>query len=288
MPVMRSRYHHRPAISRAEVVVILLILALAACLISPALQRARERARRTICQNNLRDLSGEEAHRRGKNVGLRQVCVATGAFPAGTVVRAGLPPEKRLSWYVGSSVFLLPKGRLVIQLDQPWDSPANLQPMLALPDSDDQKNERTDFRCFPLSHCPSAPTFAPPEMPEFASYIGIAGLGSDAPRLPLASPRAGMWGYDRRTRPADVSRGLSETMFLAETALQSGPWTAGGPPTVRGIDMDQRPLLGVGGQLGGLHPGGFNALFVDGSVRFLNEIIDPAVLSAMMTIHVKE
>ena len=45
MPVMRSRYHHRPAISRAEVVVILLILARAACLISPAIQRARERAR---------------------------------------------------------------------------------------------------------------------------------------------------------------------------------------------------------------------------------------------------
>ncbi len=137
-----------------------------------------------------------------------------------------------------------------------------------------------DFRCFPLSHCPSAPTFAPPEMPEFASYIGIAGLGSDAPRLPLASLMAGMWGYDRRTRPADVSRGLSETMFLAETALDHGPWTAGGPPTVRGIDMDHRPLLGVGGQLGGLHPGGFNALFVDGSVRFLNQAIDPAVLSS--------
>ena len=44
-----------------------------------------------------------------------------------------------------------------------------------------------------------------------------------------------MWGYDRRTRPEDVSRGLAETMLLAETALDNGPWTAGGPPTVRGI-----------------------------------------------------
>ena len=93
-------------------------------------------------------------------------------------------------------------------------------------------------------------------------------------------------------RPPHAARGRQPRAVRDDVSgrdrVHSGPWTAGGPPTVRGIDMDQRPLLGVGGQLGGLHPGGFNALFVDGSVRFLNEIIDPAVLSSMMTIHVKE
>jgi prepilin-type processing-associated H-X9-DG protein len=273
---MQGRLHHRPALSRTDVVVILVILGGVLCVIPPAIQRAREASRRALCQDHLKQLG----------LGLDQAAASLGAFPAGTVVRQGLPPEKRLSWYVGSFDFFVAQAELVMQLDQPWDAQANLQPMLKLRAGRDLKSERTvDYRCFPLSHCPSAPSFAPAGEPELASYIGIAGLGSDAPRLPLASVKAGMWGYDRRTRPKDIGRELAATMFLAETALQNGPWTAGGPPTVRGILADRPPLTGSGGQLGGLHPGGCNALFVDGSVRFLSQAIDPAVLTGMMTIH---
>ena len=276
---MSSRLPHRPAISRTEVVVILVILAGALCIIPPAVQRAREAARRTTCQDHLRQL-GRGLLTANENLGM---------LPAGTVVREGLPPEKRLSWYVGSSAFFLHQARLVMQMEQPWDSPANLKPMEAVPGGPNLKTERKiDFRCFPLAHCPSASTFAPPGEPELASYIGIAGLGSDAPRLPLASAKAGMWGYDRRTRLKDVGHELAETMLLAETSLDNGPWTAGGPPSVRGILPAGPRLVGDGGQLGGLHPGGFNALFVNGSARFLNQSIDAAVLTGMMTIHAKK
>ena len=70
------------------------------------------------------------------------------------------------------------------------------------------------------------------------------------------NPKAGIWGYDRCTRPDDIKNGLASTMSVAETAFQNGPWTAGGPPTVRGIIVDARPLIGTDGQLGGIHPGG--------------------------------
>ena len=273
---MRNGFHHRAGISRAEVVVGFVLLALALCLIPPAIQRSREAARRTACQQNLKQLG----------LGFLQAEHTTGLFPAGTVVREGLPPEKRLSWYVGSSNFLLQQQWLVMQMDQPWNSPANLKPMRAFYQDMERKDEcRVAFRCFPLSHCPSAPTQAPLELPEFASYVGIAGLGSDAPELPLKDAKAGMWGYDRRTRRKDITAGRAETMFLAETALDNGPWTAGGPPTVRGIVVNRQPLLGKGGQLGGFHPGGLNLLLVDGSVRFTSDAIDPAILADMLTIH---
>ena len=41
-----------------------------------------------------------------------------------------------------------------------------------------------------------------------------------------------------------------------------------------------KPLAG----LGSAHPGGFNALFADGSVRFLSKQIDPAIFKALLTI----
>jgi prepilin-type processing-associated H-X9-DG protein len=36
-------------------------------------------------------------------------------------------------------------------------------------------------------------------------------------------------------------------------------------------------------QLGGLSIGGFNALFADGSVRFIKDTINPIVLKALFT-----
>jgi prepilin-type processing-associated H-X9-DG protein len=106
----------------------------------------------------------------------------------------------------------------------------------------------------------------------------------DAPTLSRSSPRAGVFGYDRATRPMDITDGLAMTMMVAETWDACGSWLAGGPATVRGLDSARRPYLGPGRQFGGLHRGGAGVLFADGSVRFVTDSIDPRVFEALSSI----
>ena len=42
-----------------------------------------------------------------------------------------------------------------------------------------------------------------PELPSPTHYLGVAGLGEDAPLLPLTDPRAGFFGYDRKVSTLD-------------------------------------------------------------------------------------
>jgi prepilin-type processing-associated H-X9-DG protein len=51
----------------------------------------------------------------------------------------------------------------------------------------------------------------------------------------------------------------------------------------RGLDPERPPYLGANQQFGGLHPGGVNVAFADGTVRFLKESIHPQTLEAFAT-----
>jgi hypothetical protein len=84
-----------------------------------------------------------------------------------------------------------------------------------------------------------------------------------------------------------------------ETARAKGPWSRGGPSTVRGLDPRDQPYLGSGRPFGGLHYEqktfqgkgkslGCNAAMADGSARSLRDSIDPRVLEAMTTIAGRE
>ncbi|QEH34439.1 hypothetical protein OJF2_29780 [Aquisphaera giovannonii] len=117
-----------------------------------------------------------------------------------------------------------------------------------------------------------------------ATYIGIAGLGKDAPSLKKGDPRCGIFGYDRVTTSGDIADGASATMMVAETSTLAAPWTSGGEATVRGLDPSRVPYLGAGRQFGGNHPGKTQVLFADGSVRTIRDAIDPKVFEALSTI----
>ena len=93
-----------------------------------------------------------------------------------------------------------------------------------------------------------------------------------------------MFGYDRATRMADIRDGMSLTMMLVESGIGLAPWTAGGPSSVRGVDPQARPYLGLGRVFGCYHPGGANVAMADGSVRWVRETVDPVVFEAMSTI----
>ncbi|HEV3143903.1 MAG TPA: DUF1559 domain-containing protein [Gemmataceae bacterium] len=191
-------------------------------------------------------------------------------FPPGTLANPNLPPEQRLSW----EVILLPHlGREPLQkefdLSQGWQAEANHKAVCTL---------------VPLYLCPSAYHPVPPDEPAQTNYIGMAGLGTDAPKLLQTDPRAGFLRFDDATKIGSVQRGFSYTMTIIETTSDIGPWAAGGPSTVRGLDADAVLYIGRGRQFGGAHPDGANASFADGSARFLKWNMSPKAFQAMVTL----
>lgn len=232
------------------------------------IRQSSEAAQRNFCLSNLRQLG----------LGLIWYSAQYDSFPAGTIANDRLPPERRLSWLVVAWAFLDQWSWLLDQ-SEPWDSTTN---RVTRGHGIAEKPQAVGR--IRLLTCPAAAGAADEHMPGWTWYVGVAGVGRDAPELPVGHPRAGIFGYDRRTRVADVRDGVSTTMMLAETASANGPWTAGGPATVRGLDPSRQPYVGRGRQFGGTHRGGVNAAFADGSVRCLSESIDPKVFEALATI----
>jgi hypothetical protein len=201
-------------------------------------------------------------------------------LPAGTVPHATLPPDRRLSWVIPILPFIEEDG-LFRRIDQEaaWDAEANLPAV------------QTPLKVF---QCPDWIREVAPEPPNLTAYIGVAGLGADAPTLPVGDRRAGVFGYDRRTALADVKDGTAKTLLILESTRENGPWARGGLATVRGLDPADAPYLGTGRPFGGTHFAentvfsrgrsiGCNAAMADGAVHFLRETIAPQVLESLST-----
>jgi hypothetical protein len=261
--------------SLVQVLVVLLILADGTGMALVVVAKTREAAARMECCNHLRLVGMELAYYPD----------TYGRFPSGTLSNESLPPERRLSWYVDAWGFV-GDGQCGLLLDKTkaWDSEENRVPMMrcSLPTGDGWEDVPVGEP--PSWRCPSNPQRATDGMPGLTHYVGVAGVGSDAAILPLYDVRIGVFGYDRSARTQDIKDGFSTTMLLVETASDNGPWTAGGPATVRGLDPSRQPYLGPGRQFGGTHPGVVGAVFADGSAHFIRQTIAPEWFEALATI----
>src|SRR5262249_18149672 len=103
------------------------------------------------------------------------------------------------------------------------------------------------------------------------------------PKLTSTDKGIGIFGHDRTVGPRDVIDGTADTMLLVETSHDLGPWIAGGPPTVRGLDPAAIPLVGARGQFGGIHST-IPMAMADASVRQIDPGTNAAVLTALVTI----
>ncbi len=242
----------------------------------------RRAAARSQCANNLKQIA-LALHNYYAETGpsaSNNPSTSVGLLPAGTIANATVPPERRLSWTVDLLPYLEQDG-LYRQFDRKaaWDAPANQTP------------GHTWLYVF---QCPDWARESNPQADRLTAYVGMAGVGADAPTLPVGHPRAGLFGYDRRWSLADVKDGTSNTLFILESARDNGPWSRGGPATVRGLDPNDQPYLGTGRPFGGTHFAensvfgrgksiGCQAAMADGSVRFLIQSTTPQFLEAIAT-----
>jgi prepilin-type processing-associated H-X9-DG protein len=243
-----------------SVVVLALAVVTGGGLLIAAIGKVREAAARIGCRNNLRQLG----------IALDNYQAQLTCYPRAALPNAALPPEGRLSWLV-ALVPYVECDDLYSKLDKEkgWEADENRFAALA------------PYRTY---LCPSLSDTTPVSTPVPSSYVGCAGVGPDAASLPSEDAQAGFFGYDRKLTFADVQRRTSTLLVALETARTEGTWTAAGRPTVRGLDPDGPPYVGNGGQFGGLHSGGANAVFADASVRFVPRNTDPEVLKAMATL----
>jgi prepilin-type N-terminal cleavage/methylation domain-containing protein len=249
----------RSAFTLIELLVVIAIIAVLIALLLPAVQQAREAARRAQSSNNLKQLG----------LGLHNYHDTFRNFPAGTHPHKTLKPEKRLSWMVDILPFVEQAPLYnMIDMEQGFDSEANAKVL---------KN-----RPVPVYLNPKGDPSGMKDGYSVTHYVGIAGLGKDAPTRAAGDPKNGAFGYDRKTKMSDITDGTSNSIGIAEASKDFGPWAAGGPSTVRALT--QKPYLNGPDGIGGLNPAVTNVLFMDGSVRALSKSIDPTVMEAISTI----
>src|SRR5262249_40889016 len=146
-----------------------------------AVPRWRSNAVRARCQDNLRQICKRY---------LLDEAQATESYPAGTVVVAALPPDRRLSWVVPGLTRLGDESvARSIDRSTAWDGEAN-KPM--------GKTFVADLVC------PAIVTTGPADGLAPLTYPGVAGVGADAATKSPEAPGAGMFRYEAPTRVADV------------------------------------------------------------------------------------
>ncbi len=270
----RPTSDHNAGLSRIEVFVVLAVIAGLVALIVPAVQSARETARRKRCGYSLEQIA----------IALHNYHDLSDQFPYGCVGPNELPIEKRWSWQIG----LVPQfgnERPILDLDHAWDDPT-IRPleMFVLDSTEEEPPFKTALLVYPFFQCPSVtPKTAFDGQPN-TDYVGLGGLGADGPYIARNDPQAGTWAYEMRTTFRDCTDGTANTLLLIETGRNNGCWLACGPATVRPFDpIDEQPI-GSNRQFGGLHDGGAMAVYVDGHTEFLSESTSPEVFQALVTI----
>jgi hypothetical protein len=234
------------------------VSAIGVALLLPAVQQAREAARRTQSKNNLKQIG----------FALHNFHDVHGNFPQGTHPNDKLKPEERLSWLADILPFVEQAPLFnQINFDKGWK------------DKDNEKWMKSGVAVFQHPSVPEAPTTD--EGFAVTHYVGIAGVGKDAPFLKNDDKKAGIFGYNRVTRMADIRDGTSNTVAVSEASKDFGPWGAGGKATIRGLT--EQPYINGPDGIGGPSPGGAHFLFADGAVRFISENIDPTVMEALST-----
>lgn len=256
--------------TRTEVIVIILVAVVLLALALPWLLATREDARVIDCQNNLRQIG----------VAVSEYAVDNGkVFPYGTWQVESLPPEKRFAWTIAAASYRK-GGKAVLSvydLAKPWNDAANLHST----GGDDGENNR--FRRMLLFHCPADDNLSADDELISTSYVGMAGVGENAASQLSLTGTAGLWGYKRQTHLRQITDGLEVTVCILDTAQNNGPWTAGGPSTLRGLVANRKPYFGANGQFGGHHPEGAIVLFASGHVKIFSPHTAPEAFAPLCT-----
>ena len=285
----RGREHRQgpSGFTLIELLVVIAIIAVLIALLLPAVQAAREAARRIQCVNNLMQLS----------VAVQNYESAHELLPPGVVNPAGpilnAPKGYHMSWMVQILPFIEQKNtHRGINFDQGIYDPANVT---------------ANAIVINTFLCPSDPGLSR------GSANGVAQNSYAANHhdveAPIAANNNGVFFLNSKIRYDDITDGSAHTIFLGEKKRNGTDlgWGSGTRATLRNtgrtinrpdvpgagtIDGDadddggaqaaaNPSLAGFVGGYGSFHSGGSNFAFGDGSIKFLKNSINLKVFQAL-------
>ncbi len=266
------------AFTLIELLVVIAVVGILIALLLPAVQMAREAARRAQCTNNLKQIG----------IALLHYEQQVGYFPPGCTECAPSfsASEKRFAW----SALLLP----FLEQDPLWQQ---LDTSLRF---DAPENRPVTSTIIPTFLCPSTARLLDDRRDEFTGDsnrnnqidpgegMACTDYGGNYGHNEPASDRngAGMLIFNRPLRPAHVLDGLSNTWIVGEATGRGFMANAGWANGRNIFDTTTYPnneSLRGSNELFSDHPGGVNVVFCDGSVKFFIEQIDLPVLFALCT-----
>ena len=310
-----STHRLRPGFTLIELLVVTAIIAILVALLLPAVQQAREAARRTQCKNHLAQIG----------VALQNYEMAHRCLPPGTIDASG-PIESRASGYHMSWIVqLLPyidEGNIHRHLDfqqsvySKANAEARAQPILPLLCPSSPTLSTVTTRLTPGNNTvgdggrTEAPLTVEVGVTSYAGVHSDGGAPAQEPGgnqifsdLPINLDQNGVLFLNSSITYREIPDGSSHTLFVGEvhqanlgalgwasgtnstlrnggTLINKGPAmaknSAGGVSATSPSPTDPVDTKAVGG-FSSHHFGGANFLFGDTSVRYLSESINPTV-----------
>lgn len=265
-----------------ELLVVLAIIGLLLAILLPAVQAAREAARRLSCSNNLRQLATAALLYDDVHGTLPPSAVSVTHYTWATLL---LPHLEQQNLYDG------------YRFDLTYDDPLN-QPAVQI--------------VLKTFICPSAPPArANPAGTSYgpSDYTPITDVDPQAMALGYVTLRGSPWGampVDAAVRLAEITDGTSMTILLAEDAGRPQLWQRGklrgateptGWATQNGISPINLDGASADGEIYGgcainctnlhecyaFHTGGAMFAFVDGHVRLLSHTVSTNMLADLVT-----
>jgi prepilin-type N-terminal cleavage/methylation domain-containing protein/prepilin-type processing-associated H-X9-DG protein len=232
------------AFTLVELLVVIAIIGILVALLLPAIQAAREAARRTQCQNNLCQLS----------IAIQNYNSACGVYPPGTIEKQGPIQHQAQGYHHNWLIQLLPYLEQKNAFNQ-IDRRVGVY---------DPKNAAVRSLKISSLLCPSQPV-------QGRGYSSYAAVHHDS-EAPIDVTNNGVFFLNSRIRYEDITDGSSHTVFVGEKIIESGDlgWMSGTRATLRNMGVGVnvtgfpggRPNYATGdvGQVvpdgGALYPGG--------------------------------